>query len=233
MTATLPAPDATGNLSVLIIEDHPVMRLGLECLINLESDISICGSHSTSSGAVDLALSTDPDVIILDLTLPDGSGYSLIHDFKKAGIRAPILIVSMHPESGFADRALLAGAKGYVTKDSAPDNIVKAIRRVATGEIFVSDTFAQEMVQRLSKTGSGEPFASVKSLSDREFEIFELVGRGIPSKEIAKRLGISPKTVEVHRSNIRSKLQIASGPELIRFAIRWFEFHDDPLADPS
>lgn len=217
------APPDGKTSRVLILDDHPLMRIGLRTLITIDGEFEICGEIDRARGAIDKILALDPDVLLLDLSLPDGSGYALIKDLRASGFRTPILVISMHPEAGFAERALKAGANGYLMKQTAPEAVIDALRQVLRGEIYVSPEFARKMLQSFSSPKGGGMAMGVDQLTDREFEIFQLISQGQPTRQIAKELCISPKTVEAHRTNMRAKLDLKSGAELVRFAIQWFE----------
>lgn len=219
-TPVLDPPEAESR-SVFIIDDHPVMRLGLKTLITRRSNFTVCGETGQARGALEAVEERRPDILLLDLNLPDGSGFSLLKEMRQAGIRTPVLVISMHPEEAFAERVLRAGANGYLHKGSLSNQVVEAMQTILDGEIFVSPEFGRELIRLLSLGKSRDPDAAVGLLSDREFEVFELIGEGLPPREIAKRLGVSTKTVEAHRGNIRNKLELASGSELIRYAIQW------------
>ncbi len=197
------------------------MLLGLRTLISIEPDLDVCGECSKARGAVDLVSKHSPDVILVDINLPDGSGLSLIREIRAVNTAVPILVVSMHPEEGFAERSLDAGANGYLNKHSATEEVVGAIRHVLRGEVYASPEFTRRILNRLSSCA--KKVDPVENLTRREFEVLEMISSGEPSRRIASRLSISPKTVETHRANIRSKLGLRDGGELARFAIRWAE----------
>lgn len=198
------------------------MRLGLKTLIAKRLQFDVCGETGNARGALEAIKKLCPDIILLDLNLPDGSGFSLLKDLREAGIHAPVLVISMHPERAFAERVLKAGAKGYLDKGSLYEQVIDAIETVLAGDIFVSREFRHELVRMLSLGKSNDAKSKIDLLSDREFEVFEMIGSGHPSREIAKRLGISAKTVETHRGHIRRKLDLKTGSELVRYAVQWF-----------
>lgn len=218
-----PDPDRTRSFhSIFILDDHPVVHAGISALVSAEPDLAMAGEYERARGAVDIVLRTAPDVILLDLSLPDGSGYMLIKDLRAAGFDKPILVLSMHPENAFAERALMAGANGYVMKQNASETIIHAIREVLRGHAFLSPELTRDMVNRLASPPPRED-AGVRGLTDREFEIFQFIAQGTPSRDIARQLSISPKTVEAHRAHMRAKLGLENGNQLVRYAIRWLE----------
>ncbi len=208
---------------LLVVDDHPMMRQGLAQLINHEPDLTVCAEADTAKQALDLAVSGKPDLVLLDISLPDRSGLELIKDLQALNPHLPVLAVSMHDEALYAERVLRAGGRGYIMKQEGGKKLMLAIRQVLEGKIYVSDRMSARILEIFSgrRADSGEP--SVERLSDREFEVFQLIGKGTPTREIADRLRLSGKTVEAHRANIKKKLNLKSGPDLVRFAIRWNE----------
>ena len=209
---------------VLLVEDHPVVRQGLSMLIDDEPDLAVCGGAESMRDAMPLMRKLKPDVVVVDIALGDGSGLDLIKDIHDALPNLPILALSMHDESVYAERAMRAGAKGYIMKKEAMDKVMTAIRRVLSGELYVSDKMAARMVTKLinPKAANAGP---VDLLSDREFEVFRLIAEGIGPTEIAQRLSLSVKTIETHREHIKEKLGIKSGAELTRFSVQWAMEH--------
>lgn len=208
------------TLRVLLVDDHPIVRYGFAQLLANEPDIVVCGEAVDGRGALE-ALATRPDVVVLDLSLGGTDGLDLIRELKEAAPRIAVLVVSMHDEMLYAERALRAGAAGYVMKHQATDAIVKAIRSVAAGGIFVSEAVSTRVVQRLV---GGQPGGSpLEALSDRELHVLQLLGRGFSTRAIAEQLHISIKTVETYRARLKEKMNLRSGTELVRFAVRWAE----------
>lgn len=205
---------------VLIVDDHPLVRLGFAQLLSDEEDLSVCGEAESAAEALQLVDELAPDLLVVDISLKGTSGLELIKQVRSRRPRLPVLVCSMHDESLFAERALRAGASGYVGKREAPDDLVTAVRAVLAGKRYLSPRFAA----RLEAAGRGlrddlpEP---VGVLSDRELEVFDMIGRGHGTREIAERLGIAIKTVETYRENIKEKLMIDSAPELARRAVAW------------
>lgn len=209
---------------IFLIDDHPVMRAGLAKLIDGESDLELCGEIEGGRGAVGIVERACPDVILLDLSLGDRSGLELIKDLRAAGIPAGILVVSMHDEVLYAERVLRAGANGYLMKVEAPGRVIEGIRTVARGGIFLSDKMSRSMLHSMvgGSLSNGEKHL-LSVLTDREFEVLRLIGKGHPPRVIADSLGISPKTIDTHRAHIKEKLGFANGAELLRFAVLWAE----------
>lgn len=205
---------------ILLVDDHPVVRLGFTQLLSHESDLTVCGEAASASEALELAERLEPDLAVVDISLRGESGLELV---RKMGLLCPkvqVLVCSMHDETLFAERSLRAGARGYIGKREAPDDLVTAVRAVLAGEQYLSPRYSAllEGGGRSSRQGPPDPMAT---LSNRELEVFDLIGRGIGTREIAERLGIAFKTVETYRENIKEKLVIESGPELARRAVAW------------
>lgn len=206
---------------VLIVDDHPVFRHGISALINAEDDLTVCGEASSSPTALDAMRTLNPDVALLDISLPGTNGIELIKLMKAEHPRLPLLMLSMHDESLYALRALKAGALGYVMKAEALTHVLDALRKVMKGEIYVSPRLSERLIFQAIQTadsGSGSP---VDRLSDRELEVLELLGRGFGTKEIASELHLSVKTIETHRAHIKEKLGFRDAGEMVRFAIDW------------
>lgn len=206
------------TVRILIVDDHPLVREGLLGLISAQPDFEVCGEASSLAEAREFLAADCPDVLILDLTLRDGNGIELIAEVKAAGVK--VLVLSMHDESLFAERALRAGALGYITKHEAPRNIIQAIRTVLAGKLYLSARLTEQMVQRA--VGAGDVGRTpLERLSNRELEIFELFGQGLTVREIAGKLQLSPKTVETHREHIKDKLALKNTTELTKYAVQW------------
>jgi len=207
---------------VFIVDDHPILRQGLAQLINHEDDLTICGEAKDVPTALEKIPHAKTDVAIVDLALEGRGGLELIKILHSQYPKLSILVLSMHDEAIYAERALHAGARGYVMKQEVSDVVVHAIRRVLKGEIHVSDRMADRLLKKMAIGGRSLTAGSmVERLSDRELEIFTLIGKGLGTSQIAKKLVLSVKTVEAHREHIKSKLAIRSGMELIRQAVNW------------
>jgi DNA-binding NarL/FixJ family response regulator len=205
---------------ILVVDDHPIVRRGLRELVADETDLEICGEAEDVTQALQQIDATCPDVVIVDLTLKSGHGLELIQEIKARGELTKMLVSSMHDESLFAERALRAGAAGYISKQESPEKIIDAMRCVLRGEIYLSSRMSNRLLHRLS---AGEPLEKdpIENFSDRELQVFEMIGRGLTTKQIARELELSHKTVETHREKIKSKLNLKTGAELSRHATQW------------
>jgi DNA-binding NarL/FixJ family response regulator len=202
------------------VDDHPIVRERLAELINQEPDLTVCGEADDSRGALKAVESLRPDMAIVDISLKDTYGIELIKQLKDLYPKFPMLVLSMHDESLYGERALRAGARGYLTKQEASKRVITAIRRILAGDIFVSDKMAATILQKMAggAPGGGSP---TDVLTDRELEVFQLLGQGLGVKEIAQNLFISVKTVEAHREHIKQKMKFKDSNELLRFAFRF------------
>jgi DNA-binding NarL/FixJ family response regulator len=221
MTSAETVKSSAGKKRVLIVDDHPIVRERLGELIALEPDLIVCGEAEDGHGALEAVETSSPDVAIVDISLKDTYGIELIKDMKIRHPKLPVLVLSMHDESTYAERALRAGAKGYLNKQEATKKVISALRQVLAGRIYVSDAMAAGLLQKVA--GGRVPVAEggtpIDVLTDRELEIFQLLGDGKLAKEIAKALHISVKTVEAHREHIKQKLNFRTSNELLRYAI--------------
>jgi DNA-binding NarL/FixJ family response regulator len=215
--------DPVTRKSVLIVDDHAMLREGLVKLIDCESDLQVCGEAGEAFTALELATLCKPDLVLSDLSLPGKSGIEFIKDLRALFPSQAVLVVSIHDEAIYAERALRAGARGYIMKHEGAQHLMMAIRRVLEGKVYVSERIATKILDLFS--GNRSEVSPVERLTDREFEVFQLVGRGRTTVAIATELHISPKTVEVHRAHIREKLNMTASAELISFAARWVETH--------
>jgi DNA-binding NarL/FixJ family response regulator len=204
---------------ILIVDDHPLVRQGLIGLISTQRDFEVCGEASGVAQARQLAAATSPDVAIIDLTLEDGSGIELIKEFRERYEDLKSLVISMHDESLFAERALRAGAVGYVSKHEAIRTIVKAVRTVLSGKLYLSQTMTQRMMHRAFGSPADGGVSPIERLTDREIEIFEMIGQGQTSSQIARQLELSLKTVGTHREHIKEKLELKNTTELTKHAV--------------
>jgi DNA-binding NarL/FixJ family response regulator len=205
---------------VLIVDDHPIVRQGLRQLINQEPDLMVCGEATEPQQALEVAGTERPDLVIVDLTLKEGSGLDLIKTLQVQQPELPILVVSMHDEALYAERSLRAGARGYIMKQEATETLLHALRRVLDGEIYVSGRMATRLVRSVVQGRSAEDSPLVR-LSDRELEVLQFIGRGLSTRQIADTLHLSIKTVETHRANIMRKLHLGHATELVRYAVHW------------
>jgi len=214
---------AQSKLRVFILDDHPMMRQGLCQLIEAEPDLSVCGEAETAGNAFEAITALKPDLVLADISLPDKNGLELIKDVQSVAPGLPVLVISMHDESLYAERVLRAGGRGYIMKQEGGKKLMRAIRQVLSGQIYVSEKMSAKILELFSGRRAEAESAPVGNLTDREFEVFQLIGQGKSTKEIAAGLHLSTKTVEVHRINIKQKLNLKSAPELIRYAVRWIE----------
>ena len=206
---------------ILVVDDHPIVRQGLALLINREPDLVVCGEAEEAMGAMHVLASARPDVLIVDISLNGPDGLDLLKNIRTTHPTLPVLILSMHEESIYAERALRAGANGYIMKQEATEKVLVAVRRILSGEIYVSDRVANKMLKHYI-TGAGTlRDSSIADLSDRELEVFRLIGDGHGTRQIAEELHLSIKTVESYQAHIKEKLSLRSARELMQHAIQW------------
>jgi len=206
---------------IVIVDDHPLFRKGLEQLIHSDSAFAVCGEANNASEAMDVIRKLNPDLAIVDLSLPGANGIELIKNIRAEFPKLPILVLSMHDESLYALRALRAGAEGYVMKHEAMANVIQAIHEVFNGRPYLSPAMAAQVITKFAHRGSQSEADAVERLSDRELEILELIGKGNEVRQIAKLLHLSPKTVETHRAHIKEKLNLQNARQVTRFAVQW------------
>jgi DNA-binding NarL/FixJ family response regulator len=220
----LQKPDSEkGKARILLVDDHAVVRFGIAQLINRQSDMSVCGEEEDASRALNAITSLKPDLVIADISLKDSSGLELMRNIKAQYPGLPVLVVSVHDESIYAEIAFRAGALGYLMKQEALEKILTAIRRVLTGAIYVSDKLAAKMLQQQVRGQTQVSESPVKALSDRELEVFQLIGQWKKTREIAQELHLSVKTIEYYREQIKRKLNLRSAAELTQHATAWVQ----------
>ena len=219
-------PPAQQKTRILIVDDHPMLREGLASLLGSQPDIEVCGEAETAAQALEMVGTANPSIVIADITLPGRSGIELIKDIAAMYPAVKTLAVSMHDESVYAERVLRAGARGYIMKKEGGKRILEAVRKVRDGDVAVSEKMSAQIL-RIFSGNHGDSDSPVRQLTDREFEVFELLGRGLGTTQMAAELHISAKTVEVHRAHIKEKLNIKSGSELIAYAARWAQSAED------
>ena len=212
---------------VLIVEDHPIMRSGLAQLIGQESDLVVCGEAEDAHGALEAIKEFEPDIAVVDISLKDSNGIELIKDIKIRWPKLAVLVLSMHEESFYAERALRAGAMGYVAKAEVSTKVVDGIRQVLSGGVYVSEKITSRMLHKLVGGGRDLDVFPIDRLSDREFEVFELIGQGLQTRQIAEKLHLSVKTVDAHRDHIKRKLKLDSATELLKYAVQWVQLERD------
>jgi len=200
-----------------------MMREGLAQLINNESDLMVCGEAGAGRAVPELVAKTKPDLLIADISLPDRNGLEVIKDMQTLQPGLAVLVISMHDESLYAERVLRAGGRGYVMKQEGGKKLMTAIRQVLSGRIYVSEKMSAKILESFSGQAAEASRMPMENLSDREFEVLQLIGEGKGTREIADQLTLSIKTVDAHRANIKRKLNLKTGPELVRYAVRWVE----------
>ena len=220
MSTSESAP-ASATRKVLIVDDHPLIRQGIGAVVNGQSDLEICGEAESAAEALRAIADETPDVAVVDLTLKESSGLELIKDIRIRHPDVKILVLSMRDEGYYAERTLRAGAMGYVTKEEGPRKVLEGIRKILDGQIYVSEKMASKVMGRLVGGRHDATATAMDELSDRELEVFELLGNGSTTREIADRVHISPKTVDSHREHIKEKLGLGGAAELLRHAIEW------------
>lgn len=206
---------------IFVVDDHPLVRRGLRQLIEDEPDLMVCCESGSIAETLQSIEHCIPDLLIIDISLPDGNGLDLVKRLlaRDPGIR--ILVSSMHDEELFAQRALRAGAKGYLNKQEAAERVLDAVRQILKGKMYVSQRMTERLLQDVAANAPRSSRSPIERLSDRELEVFELIGRGQGASEIANKLNLSVKTIETHRANIKRKLNLASANELTRSAVQW------------
>ncbi len=205
---------------ILIVDDHPIVRHGLAQLIEQQPDLTVTAQANTAPEALDLAVQGPYDLAVIDVSLQGVSGLELIKQIRERGVETPILVMSMHDETFYAERALRAGAQGYVMKQRATTDIVTAVRRVLAGDLYLSPELADQFLRR-AVDGGGTEKLGPEQLSDRELEVLQLLGQGISTREIAEKLHLSVKTIESYRANVKRKLDLKNASELMRYAVDW------------
>jgi DNA-binding NarL/FixJ family response regulator len=206
---------------VFVVDDHPIVRQGLAQLINQEADLMVCGEAEDARSTLDCLSLTRPDILIVDVSLEGPDGIDLLKEIRARDSRLPVLILSMHDESLYAERALRAGANGYIMKQEATELVLTAIRRILSGEIYVSERMARKMLQQFVSGGGPVRHSSIDDLTDRELEVFRLVGQGLSTRQIAEKLHLSVKTVETYYAHIKDKLSLKTARELVQYAVEW------------
>ncbi|MGE3536827.1 MAG: response regulator [Candidatus Tectimicrobiota bacterium] len=223
MTSEAQPGNADVRTRVFIVDDHPIVRQGLAQMINQEADLVVCGEAEEASHALEAIAALRPDLVLVDLSLKGGSGLELIKSLKTRHSSLVILVVSMHDESLYVERVLRAGARGYIMKQEATDIMLNAIRRVLRGEIYVSDKMMTRILGKLVLDTPDTASSPLERLSNRELEVFRLIGEGQSTRHIAAALHVSIKTVESHRAHIKEKLQLHDTVDLVRHAVQWVD----------
>ncbi len=216
---------SANRCKVLLVEDHPMFRDHLVQLINRDLGMSVCGEADNIRDAMRLVHETKPDIAIVDITLRGSSGLELLKDLKAQDLAVNVLVLSMHDEELYAERALRAGAKGYITKNEASTEVLKAIRCVMKGEVYASKQMTAKLLDRLTQRRTPPELEGLETLADRELEVFQMLGRGRSTREIAQTLGLGESTVETYRARIKEKLHLRSAAELYLRAGQWVRDH--------
>lgn len=206
---------------VLVVDDHPIVRQGLALMIDQEPDLEVCGEAEEARSALEAIAATQPDVVLLDLSLPGPDGIEVLKAIRSTDPALPVLVLSMHDESVYAERALRAGANGYIMKQEATENVLVALRRILRREMYVSDRIASTMLRQIASGAAKKPMDAIERLSDRELEVFRLIGEGHGTRQIAEALHLSVKTVESYQAHIKDKLALQSSRDLVQRAIEW------------
>jgi DNA-binding NarL/FixJ family response regulator len=216
---------AAKKATVLLVDDHPIVRQGLTQLINQEPDLAVCGQAEDANGAFHAIATQRPDVVILDISLNGPDGLAVLKDIRMSHATLPVLVLSMHDESLYAERVLRAGANGYIMKQEATERVLEAIRRIRGGEVYVSDRIAKRLLRQVvSSPVSGK--SPMEALTDRELAVFRLIGKGRGTREIADDLHLSVKTVESYQAHIKEKLALKNARELVQHAFQWVTRED-------
>jgi DNA-binding NarL/FixJ family response regulator len=220
--AAAAGPARARRSGVVLIDDHPLVRQGVKLLLEQEPGFEVKGEASSAAEALSLVLREKPDVAVVDISLEDTNGVELVKDIRAMAEQTQVVVSSMHDESVYAQRALRAGALAYVCKDAPADQLVDAIKQVAQGRVYVSPTLSDQILRKMVSGGEEQVDEDpIASLSDRELEVFQLIGQGLRTREIADRLCLSVKTIETYRENIKEKLNFKHGTELIQRAVLW------------
>ena len=209
------------KVRIVIVDDHPIVRQGLADLINHEDEFEVCGHAEGAREAMEQIRNLNPDLVTIDITLKDTGGLELIKDVKSQHPKLPILVISMHDEKLYGERVLRAGAKGYIMKHEATENVIDAIRKVFSGQVYVSNNMAEQMVRSFVSGGTRSQASAMNSLSDRELEVFRLIGQGYGTRRIAEMLHLSVKTIETYRAHIKHKLSLDDAAQLLQYAVQW------------
>ena len=226
-TKTPAAPRKNGKARVLLIDDHAILRQGLAQLINQEPDLTVCGEAEEAPKAFEAVGTLKPDVAVVDISLKGGNGLELIKNIKASHPNLPILVLSMHDESLYAERALRAGSLGYIMKEEAAESVLVGIRKVLKGEVVLSDKMQVRLLHRLVSGSLKQGSSPIDTLSDRELEVFRMIGEGRSTRQIAEELHLSVRTVEAYREYIKDKLNLKNATELVQHAFQWV--HDGTL----
>ena len=215
---------------VLIVDDHPIVRQGLRRIMENEEDLIVCGEAETARDARTAIKELNPDVMIADISLKQSDGIELVRDVRAHYPQLPILVLSMHDEAIYAERMLSAGANGYIMKQAESDELLLALRRVLGGGVYVSEAIGNSMIRKLAAGGRYVSSNPIERLSNRELQILQMIGSGLSTRQTAEALSLSMKTVETHRERIKRKLHLATGSQLVQYAVNWSDRSDAGVA---
>lgn len=221
-TSTSMRPAKRNARRILIVDDHPIVRQGLRRLMENEDDLTVCGEAETARDARIAIKDLNPDAVIVDISLKQGDGIELVRDVRAHHATLPLLVLSMHDEAIYAERMLSAGANGYIMKQAASEQFLVSLRRVMDGGIYVSEAVGSNMIQKFASGGSYVSANPIDRLSNRELQILHMIGKGMSTRETAKSLNLSIKTIESHRQRIKRKLNLHTGAQLVQYAVNWF-----------
>lgn len=216
-----PTEEPARKTRIFIVDDHPIVREGLSLMMNREPDMMVCGEAEEATRALPAIAAAKPDFLIVDISLSGPDGLDLLKSIRARYPRLPVLILSMHDEAIYAERALRAGANGYIMKQEATDAVLVAVRQILSNKVYVSDRIANRMLRQYIKGSTSETKSPIAELSDRELEVFRLIGEGHVTRRIAEQLHLSVKTVESYQAHIKEKLALKNGRELVQRAIQW------------
>lgn len=211
---------------MLLVDDHPIIRAGIKLLLNAEPDFTVCGEFGILQEALSAAQRLEPDLVMADMLLEIGAGLELIRDFKIRCPKLPVVVLTMHEDAFFAERALRSGARGFLSKNDSPASMIEGCRKVLTGQTYVSPSIAQDMISKMIENHGATSGPRVERLSDRELEVFELIGLGLNTHQMAARLHVSLNTIESHCDHIRLKLELSDAKALARRALEWLKFEE-------
>jgi DNA-binding NarL/FixJ family response regulator len=221
MATKAPVLSQTRKCRVLLVDDHPIVRQGLALLIDREADLSVCGEADGAHSAFHAITTLRPDIVVLDISLSGPDGLDVLKEIRMKTGSLPVLILSMHDESIYAERAMRAGANGYIMKQEATEKVLVAIRRILQGEVYLSDRLTNTMLQQYVRGTSPTKKSPLVNLTDRELEVFRLIGEGHGTRQIADELHLSVKTIESYQAHIKEKLALRNARELVQHAIEW------------
>jgi len=225
MSATKKQKTVIDKRKILIVDDHPIVRDGLIRLIHEEQSLTVCGQAEDAHQALKAISESRPDMAIVDITLKNSDGIDLMKSIRSQYPKLPVLILSMHDETLYAERALRAGAMGYIMKQEASEKLMEAVHEILSGQIYCSDNISRRVMRKFARGKADIKDSPIDSLSDRELQVFRLIGCGYRTSEIAKKLYLSVKTIETYRTHIKEKLNLANSAELLRYAILWVNSH--------